>query len=153
MKKDFKKILKWIVLCVVCTLGIVFISNKADAAKVTVGQVKNLKVKSITETSGKLYWSKVSKAKGYIIYEYDRSKKKYSKKIATTSKTSYTVKKLKVGTNHLYKVVAYRKSGKKTYKGKMSSKVRLVTKPKKVTTLKKSTIRRNYIKLIITWTM
>lgn len=147
MKKNVKNISKVFMVLVICIVGILCISSKAQAAKITVAQVKNLKVKSITETSGKLYWSKVKKATGYTIYEYDRAKKKYSKKIGSTKKTSYTVKKLKTGTNHLYKVTAYRKSGKKTYKGKASGKVRLVTKPKKVTTLKKSTIRKNYIKL------
>ncbi len=149
MKKKATKVLKVFILAIAVVVGMLCVTNSAEAAKVKVAQAKKLKVKSVKETSGVLYWSKVKKASGYIIYEYNRPKKKYNKKIATTKKTSYTVKKLKTGTNHLYKVVAYRKVGKKTYKAKASNMARIVTKPKKVTTLKKSTIRRNYIKL--TW--
>ena len=147
MKKKATKVLKLFILVIVVMVGMLCVTNNAQAAKVKVAQAKKLKVKSVKETSGVLYWSKVNKASGYIIYEYNRPKKKYDKKIATTKKTSYTVKKLKVGTNHLYKVVAYRKVGKKTYKAKASNMARIVTKPKKVTSLQKSTIRRNYIKL------
>ncbi len=90
------------------------------------GQVKKLKTSSVKATSVKLSWSKVSGADKYTVY-YSTDGKKWTKK--TTTKTSYTVKKLKSGTKYQFKVVA----SKGSKNGKASSVVTTLTKPATVT--------------------
>ena len=77
---------------------------------VKVGNVSNLKASSGTDNV-KLSWKKVSKAEGYIVYQYKSSK---WKKLATVkaSKTSYSIKKLKSGSNYRFAVKAYRTQNK-----------------------------------------
>lgn len=89
------------------------------AAQKEPGNVKRLKAKAVSETSVKLWWSKASDADGYYVYRVGSGGS--LKRIATTSKRSYTVKKLKVNKNYTYKVYAYRKSGKKVYKSEAGS--------------------------------
>ena len=101
------------------------------ALAASLGQVKGLAYSNLTTTSVKLKWKKVSNAGGYYVYKYYKSKNEY-KKVATVKSTNYTVKKLKTGTTYRFTVKAYKKSGKKTTKGKMSSKLCLSTKPAKV---------------------
>ncbi|MCI9537841.1 MAG: hypothetical protein HFG35_06075 [Eubacterium sp.] len=89
---------------------------------IKVAKVKGLSVKSIKGTKAKVKWSKVKGAAGYEIrYSTDKKLKKKVKKI-TTSKTTYTVKKLKKGKTCYFKVRAYKKGakGKKIY-GSFSS--------------------------------
>ena len=77
------------------------------------GSVFNgLKAKSskVKKTSIKITWSKVKKAKGYIVYG-NKCGKKY-KKIKTVKGTSYTQKKLKKGTYYKYLIMAYDKNNK-----------------------------------------
>ena len=57
--------------------------------------------------TAKLTWSKVSKAKGYIVYKSTKKKKGF-KKVKTTNKTSCTFKKLKKGKKYYFKVKTYR---------------------------------------------
>lgn len=89
---------------------------------IKVAKVKGLSVKSIKGTKAKVKWSKVKGAAGYELrYSTDKKLKKKVKKI-TTSKTTYTVKKLKKGKTCYFKVRAYKKGakGKKIY-GSFSS--------------------------------
>ncbi|MCI8962732.1 MAG: hypothetical protein HFG37_03350 [Eubacterium sp.] len=89
---------------------------------IKVAKVKGLSVKSIKGIKAKVKWSKVKGAAGYEIrYSTDKKLKKKVKKI-TTSKTTYTVKKLKKGKTCYFKVRAYKKGakGKKIY-GSFSS--------------------------------
>lgn len=89
---------------------------------IKVAKVKGLSVKSIKGTKAKVKWNKVKEAAGYEIrYSTDKKLKKKVKKI-TTSKTTYTVKKLKKGKTCYFKVRAYKKGakGKKIY-GSFSS--------------------------------
>lgn len=83
------------------------------AASSVPGDVKKLTAKA-AETSVKLTWSKVSNAKGYVVYRVNSSTGA-RKRLGTTTKTSYTVKNLSVGKTYSFQVYAYRKSGKKTY--------------------------------------
>ncbi len=65
--------------------------------------IANVKLSSATTTSQTLKWSKSTGATDYYVYRYNSSTDSY-KRIATTSKTSYTVKNLKKGTKYSYKI-------------------------------------------------
>lgn len=90
-------------------------------------KVTGLKAKKQTTTSITLNWSKVSGATGYEVYKYNSSKKKWEK-VGSTTKTSYTVKKLKAGTKYKFKVRAYKTVNKKKYYGSYSSELQTATK-------------------------
>ena len=90
-------------------------------------KVTGLKAKKQTTTSITLNWSKASGATGYEIYKYNSSKKKWEK-VGSTTKTSYTVKKLKAGTKYKFKVKAYKTVNKKKYYGSYSSELQTATK-------------------------
>lgn len=92
-------------------------------------QVTSLSSSSVTTSSVKLKWKKVSGVTGYYVYKYTKSNNKYTK-IATVKSTSYTVKKLKSGTVYRFTVKAYKKKGKKVTAGKMSKKLTVTTKKK-----------------------
>lgn len=83
-----------------------------------------VKVVSSTKTSVKLKITKVKKATSYRIYQ-STSKKGTYKKVATTKKTSRTIKKLRPGKTYYYKVKAVRKKQSSKY----SKIVRVKTKP------------------------
>ncbi|MCH5298121.1 MAG: NPCBM/NEW2 domain-containing protein [Ruminococcus sp.] len=106
-----KKVLS-IILCAVVAVSCLTFS--VSAKKVS---VKSPKLKSVTQTdltTAKIKWSKVSGAKGYVLY-YSTTGRGY-KKLTTTTKKSYTHKKLKNNKKYYYKVKAYKKiSGKKKY--------------------------------------
>ena len=63
-----------------------------------------------TATTVKLSWSQVTGATGYRIYKYNTKTKKYETVKSETTKTSYTVKSLKSGTNYKFAVRAYTKA-------------------------------------------
>ena len=88
----------------------------------TPAQVTGLKAISLTDTTGKLTWTKVSGAKGYRVYVYNTSTKKYEKltTISNADTTSYKLSGLKAGTEYKYKVRAYTKQNGTTYWGKPS---------------------------------
>ena len=62
------------------------------------------------ENSITLTWNNVTGAKGYKIYQVDASGEE-RRKIATTSKNSYTVNKLKLNREYSYQVFAFNKAG------------------------------------------
>lgn len=62
-----------------------------------------------TESAIKLKWKKVEGATGYRVYLYNTKTKNY-KTLATTTKNSFTVKKLKAGTTYKFAVKAYTKT-------------------------------------------
>lgn len=82
--------------------------------------------KSTTSTI-KLKWSSVKKAAGYTIYQ-----KKNGKwvKLGTTTKKTYTVKKLKAATGYQFKIQAYMKLDGKTFTSGKSDICYYATKPK-----------------------
>lgn len=89
----------------------------------------------ITSKSVQLKWTKITGASGYTIYQY---KSKKWKAIASTSKSSYTVKKLKSGTTYKYRIAAYVKNGSKKVYGPKSATVITSTEPakSKITSIK-----------------
>ncbi len=111
-------------------------------------KVKTLKQSSITTNSVSLSWSKITKATGYKLYKYSADKKTWEC-ISTTTKTSYTDKKVSMGDTAKYKVRAYTKTSAKTYYGEYSSTLTVVmAKPGAVTKLEIAAAE-NYAKL--TW--
>ena len=76
-------------------------------------QVQNLRVSSFTGTSVKIAYDKVPAASTYRIYVDGKLK-------GSTSSTSYTVKRLKAGTEYQITVEAGKKVSKTTYYGALS---------------------------------
>jgi len=70
-----------------------------------VSNVSGLKAASSAKNV-KLTWKKVSKANGYLVYQYNNSKKKWIEKGKTTA-ASYTIKGLTPGTAYRFAVKAY----------------------------------------------
>lgn len=106
-----KKVLSIIFTAV---MAVSCLSFSAGAKK---AKIKAPKLKYITQTSltsAKISWSKASGAKGYVLY-YSTTGRGY-KKLVTTSKKSYTHKKLKNNKKYYYKLKSYKKvKGKKKY--------------------------------------
>lgn len=74
----------------------------------TISNVTGLKISASTAKSVKLSWKKIPEAKGYIIYQYNNSKKKWDTKATLTKNTAaYTLKGLTAGTNYRFAVKAY----------------------------------------------
>jgi hypothetical protein len=91
------------------------ISKTYNIAIAHVGNLRNEKSKT---TSIKLKWDKANGVDGYEIYSCKTGSKKYTKltTIKKVSTTTYTNKKLKIGTAYSYKIRAYKTvNGKKQY--------------------------------------
>ena len=126
-KATYKKSGKKEYVCKICGETV----KTETIAKLTLSKVKGVKAKSIkvdTSSSFKLTWSEVKGAEKYEVYQYVSKK---WKKIATTEKTSYTVKKLKAGSSYKFKVRAIRVKDK--VKGSYSSELTVKMAPSKVT--------------------
>ena len=108
------------------------------SAKVTAvtkpGTVKNLKASSVTAVSVKLSWSKVSGARGYAVYQYNPSTKKYTL-VDRTLSNSFTVNNLKADSSYTFAVRSYVKYSSLTY-GEYSSKLTVKTKAASVSQVK-----------------
>lgn len=122
----------------------------------TVSAVTNLYnvsgFKSATASSSevKLTWNKVSGAKGYIVYKYDNANKKWNRVTKTsTNVNTYTVKKLKAGTNYKFAVKAYKTLNGKEITSKSYPTSSSYTNPANVTGFKTSGITTRSIQL--TW--
>lgn len=68
--------------------------------------------KKVAKTSITIAWKKVKNAKSYVVYGNKCGKAYNYKYLATTTKLTYTQKKLKKGTYYKYMVVAFDKKGK-----------------------------------------
>lgn len=124
-------------------------SNISQKINVTVNpqKVKTLKKTAATTDSVSLSWSKVTDATGYKLYKYNEAKKAWEC-ITTTTKTSYTDKKVSMGDTVKYKVRAYTKLSS-TYYGAYSSVLTVtMSKPGTVISLTAASAE-NYTKL--TW--
>lgn len=99
---------------------------KSEAADNYPGNVTNLKYKKVSDTSVQLSWSNASGATGYKIYSVDPDTGK-TKKVASTTATSYTVKSMQIGQLYQFEVYALKKSGSETYMSKNPSNVVSVT--------------------------
>lgn len=89
-------------------------SSATSVAKTSISSVKG------TAKGIKITWKKSKGASGYYVYRKAKGESGY-KKIKTTSSTSCTDTKVKTGTLYSYKIVAYKKSGKKTVKSSASA--------------------------------
>ena len=109
----------------------------ASAASYTPAKVAGVKASDVSYTTATLKWNKVSNAKGYRIYVYDPSSKKYKKVITITKNTTeYKLTNLIAGTAYKFKLRAYRQDNGSTYWGKCSNVFTLTTRsydPGKVT--------------------
>ena len=95
----------------------------------SLAKVSGLKTSSVGTDKVALKWKKVSGADGYEVLRYDASKKKFVK-AGTAAKASYTDKKRSAGKPYRYKVKAYKNAAGRTYYGKASSELKVLTKPK-----------------------
>ena len=80
-------------------------------------QVKNVK-KAVTASSVTLSWNKSSGATGYAVQQYTGKKWKL---VGSTTKTKYTIKKLKTGTTYKFRIRAYSGSKKNLKYAKASA--------------------------------
>lgn len=93
----------------------------------SIAKTEKLKAVSVTKTGVKLSWSKTKGAAGYEVYRATSKNGTYAK-VASVSKTGFTDTKRKPGTTYYYKIRAYKKSGKTTVYGKLSTAVKVTTK-------------------------
>lgn len=118
-----KKILSAFMSAVIAATA--FTVPASAAAKIS--PPASVSVKSKTENSVKISWSKVDEAEKYVVY-YSTQKSKGFKKYGTTSKTYVTVKKLKPGTTYYFRIKSRDIDGKKTTDSKLSSYKKCTTK-------------------------
>lgn len=111
--RSMKHVKNRLVLLLLLAVLVMLPSMTGFAAAKEPGTVKGLKAKAASESSIKLTWKRASNASGYRVYRVDPESGK-TKRIATTTRTSYTVKNLKPNAVYTYQVRAYSKSGKKT---------------------------------------
>ena len=71
-----------------------------------------VKISSVTTSSVKLSWNKVTGATGYVVYKQVNGK---WQKIAIIKSTSYTIKNLKTATTYKFAVRSFRTVNKKNY--------------------------------------
>lgn len=89
-------------------------------------EVENVRASSKKKTTVTLKWNTVKNARGYQVYMYDASAKKYVRK-AVVSKNTATIKNLKAGTTYTFRVRAYIKSDSKYYYGDFSDSFKVKT--------------------------
>lgn len=109
-----------------CTVCGKITKERAIIKRKALSKVKNLKVKSVTTSTVKLSFSKVTGAEKYKVY-YSTNGKTW--KTVVVSKTTATVKGLKSGTNYSFKVKAVAGDNE----GSAGSTVKTATKVSKVT--------------------
>ncbi len=116
---------------ILTTILIVFfsfgaISTSVSAAETKISAPSNVKVKSKTDTTVKLSWSKTNNATKYIIY-FSEYKTKGYKKYGTTTKTTATVKNLESGSKYYFRIKASAKINGKTVTSNYSKLVTVTT--------------------------
>lgn len=121
------------------------VCTKKTAINTKPGKVKNLKQTKASVDTVTISWKKTAGVKGYGVYLYNDAKDKYEK-VATTSSTTYKLKKLETGINYKIRVRAYLKNGKTTVWGSYTT-LNVVTKPGVVKKLKQSAVTENSIKV------
>ena len=104
-----KRMKKLLTLLVVLAAMALMPCVQSFAAGGVPGNVKKLTAKA-DETSVKLSWKKAGNAQGYEIHQVDLTTG-LTQKVASTSKTTYTVKGLNVGEKYSFQIFAYNKSG------------------------------------------
>ena len=101
-----------------------------------------------TDSSVTLKWSKVKKATGYRVYQYNSSTGNW-KALETTTDRTFTVKNLKPGTAYTFCVKAYTKTAEDTIWSNSYTEIETATKPAKPT-LKLTSTKKGTVN--ITWT-
>ena len=112
--------------------------------------VTGFKVNSMSDNSVNLTWNKVKSAEGYIIYQYNNSKKAWSR-IAktTTTANSFKMTNLNAGTEYKFAVRAYRTENGKEITSPSYPALNTVTKPAAITAFKVTSVSANSVNL--TW--
>lgn len=110
-------------------------------------KVTGLKQSSYATNSVTLKWDKVAGAKGYIIYLENTSTGK-KKSVGESTTNSYTVKKLKAGSNYKYAVRAYGLVGNVRVNGGISDTKTMITK---TAATKVSVTSNAKKKAVVTW--
>ncbi len=89
-------------------------------AKPVLKKPATIKLKKVSSTSIKVYWGSVSGRTKYVLYRAASKTGSYAK-VAETASAYYTVKNLKKGKTHYFKVRAYRLVGTTKVYGSYSS--------------------------------
>lgn len=112
------------------------ITETASTEDVKGADIKPLqpKLSKAAKTSEKISWSKVKDAAKYVVYGAETGKNNKYAKVAETTKTNATQKKLKKGKQYSYMVVALDKDGKVISASKT---IKVVTTGGKYTNVKK----------------
>lgn len=97
----------------------------------------NPSMSKATTSTVTLKWTKSVGATGYVIYVLNTANNTY-KKVGTSTKNTFTAKKLKAGSNYTYQIYSYVKVGSKTYKSNAAVQCVAGTQPSK-TAIKKIT--------------
>ena len=112
--------------------------------------VTGFKVSGVSDNAVNLTWNKVKSAEGYIIYQYNNSKKAWSR-IAktTTTANSFKVTNLNAGTEYKFAVRAYRTENGEEITSPSYPALNTVTKPAAITAFKVTSVSANSVNL--TW--
>lgn len=136
---------RWIA-AILCFLMMFSFNGLTAFAAVKTPSAPKLTASAQTVSTVTLKISKVKNATGYTLYSYNKSKKKY-KKLVSTKKLKYQVKKLKAGTTYYYAVKAYIKKGKKTVYSKYSKLITTTTLPDKPASLTAANVNTSTVSL------
>ena len=100
--------------------------SKAWKIKKVKASKPSVKAKALKKNKVKLTWKRVPYASGYYVYKASKAKGKYKKiaKIKGSRKCKLVIRKIKKAKKCYFKVRAYLKIGKKTYRGKLSKAVK-----------------------------
>ena len=143
MKKFFS-----LFLAVIMAFTIIAPTNVSAASSKKVSKPKVSSVSTVSSTSVKIKWKKVSGADGYVIYQKKGDGKYLKIKTITSGKTtSYTKKSLSSATKYTYKIKAYVKVGSEKIYGEYSSAKSAYTKPLKVTVSSISAVSATSVKI------
>ena len=128
-----KKVLYLLLLIVILGTYPSVCKADSDIPDISVEAPQNIVARKCTVKSIKLKWKKIKHVDGYIIYRYDKKKKKYKhiKTIKGNNHTEYVDKKLKINKIYRYKLATYKKISNKTYKSLKSDWVSAKTYRKK----------------------
>lgn len=119
--RKITKALAWffaVIMLFGCLSAVSFAATKNPAATKKIAY-------SVTPTTVKLKWSKVSGATGYRVFQSVDGKWKQIK--GSTTENTYTVKNLKPATSYRFTVKTYKKAGGKTYWSSYAKSIKVKT--------------------------
>ena len=125
--KENRNLKRIVLLCL--TAAMVLVLSTAVLAASAPAKVKTLKASS-GESQVTLKWTKVSGATGYYVYYQTGTGKLKKAATVKSSKKTYTVKKLKNGTEYKFYISAYKKAGSKKLEGEKTGPVTATPKVK-----------------------